>query len=153
MVQRGASAASLAGFLPRPFGERAGVRGADGSVVELYPLSIYVRAVSGYVRQSVAFICTLPSRERVKGARRRPLNHPGSRHAKSTPSGQTFRSVIWLRVGPDGASLHRHDLTPVTRPIHGPRPFGANALRCSKTLPAFLSRRPAPAICRPGRRF
>ncbi|WP_235470160.1 hypothetical protein, partial [Franconibacter pulveris] len=103
---------------------RAARRVSGGEVQAAHTLSLtlmmYARAVKGYVRQNVVFICHFPSRERVKGARRRPLNNPGSRHAKSTPSGQTFRPVIWLRVGPDGASLHRHDLTPV--PSGVPRP-------------------------------
>ena len=58
------------GFLPRPCGERAEVRGAGGSGAEPYSLRRYARAVKGYVRQSVVFICHLHSRERVKGRRR-----------------------------------------------------------------------------------
>ncbi|EOM2938944.1 hypothetical protein DOX50_004303, partial [Cronobacter malonaticus] len=43
----------------------------------------YARPVNGSVRQQVAFLCNLSSRERVKGARRRPLNNPGSRQKGS----------------------------------------------------------------------
>ncbi|WP_235047453.1 hypothetical protein, partial [Cronobacter sakazakii] len=39
----------------------------------------YVRTVTRSVRHNADSLCHVFSRERVKGARRRPLNHPGSR--------------------------------------------------------------------------
>ena len=75
--------------------------------------------VKGYVRQNVAFICHLFSRERASGLRRQPPGDPGSRHAKSTPSGQTFRSVIWLRVG---RTAHPCADPPLAVPDGQPRP-------------------------------
>ncbi|WP_236905411.1 hypothetical protein, partial [Cronobacter sakazakii] len=39
----------------------------------------YVRPVTRSVRRNADSLCHVYSRERVKGARRRPLNNPGSR--------------------------------------------------------------------------
>ncbi len=65
--------------------------------------------------------------------------------AENRPFGEAAPYSLRPRVGHDNASLYCHALAPLTRPIPGPRPFGANASRCSKMLPAFLSLRCAPA--------
>ncbi len=65
--------------------------------------------------------------------------------AENRPCGEAAPFSLRPRVGQDNTSLYCHALAPLTRPIPGPRPFGANASRCSKMLPAFLSFRCAPA--------
>ncbi len=65
--------------------------------------------------------------------------------AENRPCGEAVPYSLRPRVGQDNTSLYCHALAPLTRPIPGPRPFGANASRCSKMLPAFLSLRCAPA--------
>ncbi len=65
--------------------------------------------------------------------------------AENRPCGEAAPYSLRPRVGHDNTSLYCHALAPLTRPIPGPRPFGANASRCSKMLPAFLSFRCAPA--------
>ncbi len=61
---------------------RVGKRSAPTIAKKRRPMALrgkYLRPVNGSIRQHDAFLCNLPSRERVKGARRRPLNNPGSR--------------------------------------------------------------------------
>ncbi len=65
--------------------------------------------------------------------------------AENRPCGEAVPYSLRPWVGQDNTSLYCHALAPLTRPIPGPRPFGANASRCSKMLPAFLSLRCAPA--------
>ncbi|MDQ9185871.1 hypothetical protein, partial [Cronobacter sakazakii] len=56
----------------------------------------YVRLVTCSVRHNADSLCHVYSRERVKGARRRPLNHPGSRQKGSRKGKHTASAVAFM---------------------------------------------------------
>ena len=74
--------------------------------------------------------------ERVRGAPRRAPDTPGSRPTKSPLRG-SLASVSSLQVGRDATSCSSRPQARITRPIPGPRPFGAAASGVQKRSRRF----------------
>jgi len=90
----------------------------------------------GSVRSGRFHLCGPSDGERVRGAPRRAPDTPGSRPTKSPLRG-SLASISSLQVGRDTASCLSRPQARITRPILGPRPFGAAASGVQKRSRRF----------------
>ena len=146
------------GFLPLPLGERVRMRGEYARAVtssvrsgagfspsplwgEGWVRGEYAWAVTGSVRRHAGSLCHLFSRERVKGARRRPLNNPGSRRKGSrkekTPGiSVDSRARFGLRRVGKRSATHLLATTPVAGGATAYPPYKEGGVKARGLSPA-----------------